>query len=90
MMTYVVLRGWTPPLQKVALDKLLHAKGGLSLREAFDSVNSLLAGETVTVPMPSLEEARILAGAAASLGALAEVVEQPARDSAIRTRDPAR
>lgn len=79
MTAYVVLTGWRPGLQKVALDKLLCERAGLTLREALDSVNRLLAGERVSVPVASIAEARAIAAEAAALGATAEVLETAER-----------
>jgi ribosomal protein L7/L12 len=71
----VVLSGWRPGSQKIALDKLLRERAGLTLREALDSVNHLLAGEQLSIPVASPAEAQAIAAEATELGAAAEVVE---------------
>jgi hypothetical protein len=76
---YVVLTGWEPGLQKVALDRLLCERAGLTLREALDSVNRLLAHEHVSVPVASLAEARAIAAGAVALSATAEALETAER-----------
>jgi hypothetical protein len=73
-MPTVVLTGWRPGLQKIALDKLLHYKYGLSLKDAFDSVNRCMDGERVPIYVNSLQEAENLAREATELGALVEIL----------------
>jgi hypothetical protein len=66
--------GWHPGMKKVALDRLLHERAGLSLYDAHRQVTRVLAGETVTVPMADAAAAAALARDAAELGAVADVV----------------
>ena len=70
----VLLTGWWPGLRKVALDRLLQERAGLSLHGAHQQVTRLLAGETITLPMTDTAAAAALAHDAAELGAVAEVV----------------
>ena len=88
-MAYVLFTGWRPGLHKVALDRLLHEKADMSLREAHDCVTRLLAGEQVSVSLPTLAAASALAKEARTVGAEARVIERgehvpaasPRRDS---------
>ena len=64
----VTLKGWSPGLRKVALDKLLRDRASLSLSDAHASVNRLLDGETLTLAMPSASAASELAAEALELG----------------------
>jgi hypothetical protein len=74
-MAYTLLTGWNPGLRKVALDRLLHEKAGLSLREAYECDTRLLSGEQVSVAVPTLAAASTLAQEAKTLGAQAQAVE---------------
>ena len=87
MTPYVVLTGWKTGLRKVALDTLLHQQAGLGPRDAFDSVNHLMRGEPIAVPMSTLIDAQALAQEARTLGAVAEVVERWPHEPAVGTRE---
>ncbi len=78
-MVQVLITGWKPGLRKVALTGLLQTRGGLSLRDAHDSVERCLAGETVAVGTASAAAAESLARDASELGAITSVrlSEQP-------------
>jgi hypothetical protein len=78
-MAAVVIRGWRPGLQKVSLTKLLQQRAGLRLSAAHDCTTRLLAGETVRLELPSLDEADQFVEALERLGAMAEVERAPQR-----------
>lgn len=69
---HIILTGWLPGLQKVALTNLLHQQAGLSLAEANACFDRCLAGEPVTITMTSVIAAESLARAATRLGAVTE------------------
>jgi hypothetical protein len=77
-MIALVLGGWRPGLQKVALTKLLHARTGIPLSAAKRCVDDLLAGDEVRVPLFDPSSAKDIARAAASLGAIARIEEEAA------------
>ena len=72
-MPRVIITGWKPGLEKISLTKLLQAEAGLSLKAAKESVDRCLAGERVSIPMPSGEAAERLAQQASDLGAVVEI-----------------
>lgn len=76
MDTFVTIRGWKPGLHKVALTALLRERAGLSLYQAHDHVNRLLAGETLSVAVPATAAAAF-ADEALDLGVEAAVVGAP-------------
>ncbi len=73
-MLVLVMDGWRPGLNKVALDKLLQAKTGLSLAVAKTQVDRLLDGEEVGILIPESEVAEELAADATELGASAHII----------------
>ena len=74
-MAFLLLTAWQPGLRKVALDRLLHQRAALGLREAHDCVSRLLAGEQVVIVMPDIQAAQAVAEEALALGAVARATE---------------
>lgn len=72
-MPKVTLKRWNPGLKKVSLTKLLQEKADLSLTSAKQCVDRLLAGESVSVNVPTAEEAAQLAEEITKLGAVCEI-----------------
>jgi ribosomal protein L7/L12 len=97
-MPYVVLTDLRPGLQKVPLTNAIRTHTGAGLAKAKGYTDRYVGGETVRVPVASMDAARRLASAAAALGAAATVeadtranVPTPAprrRVSASRNRVP--
>ena len=72
-MQRVLLKGWKPGLRKVALTTLLQRRAGLSLGTAKALMDRCLAGEEVTVELPTLADAEAFARQASALGAVVEL-----------------
>ncbi len=72
-MPRVIVTGWKPGLATISLIKLLQAEADLSLKAAKESVDRYLAGERISVPMPTEEAAERLAQQASDLGAVVEI-----------------
>lgn len=72
-MPRVVLKGWEPGLDKVALTKALRHRTGMSLAEAHAHVGRLLAGEEVSLGLVDPDAAAHLAAEASKVGAAVEV-----------------
>ncbi len=87
MPPFLLLSGWRPGLNKVALDKLLRDRTQLGLGEAFQCVHRLLDGEQVMIAMSSLSDAEQLAGEMSMIGAVAEAVLRPAQEPAVSQRE---
>jgi hypothetical protein len=72
-MAKVTLKGWRPGLEKITLTKMLQENGHLSLTSAKECVDRLLAGEEVTLDLPTSHEAAQLGEAITALGVDCEV-----------------
>ena len=72
-MTQVLITGWQPGLNKVALTKLLRERAGLTLAQAHDKVNRCLDGESVVIELPTAAAARAFVGDAGRLGAVVDI-----------------
>ncbi len=79
-MPKVTLKRWKPGLEKITLTKMLQEKAGLSLTSAKECVDRFLAGEEVTLHLPTSQEAAFLGEAIIALGVDCEVdaTDQPA------------
>jgi hypothetical protein len=79
-MPIITMKRWRPGLEKITLTKMLQEKGGLSLTSAKECVDRLLAGEEVTLDLPTSEEATHLSGVITALGVDCEVdtADEPA------------
>lgn len=73
-MTVVRFSEWQHGLKKVALTKLIREAGKVSLSQAHQLVNRLLAGEMPELEVSSFQNARRLAREASTLGVRAECV----------------
>ena len=58
-MTRVIITGWREGLNKVQLNHLLRLHAGYGLGEAKRAVDTLLAGETVNIPMLPISSRRL-------------------------------
>lgn len=76
----LTLKKWKPGLEKITLTKLLQEKADLSLSSAKESVDHFLAGEEVTLHLPTSQEAAYLCEAITALGVDCEVnaIDEPA------------
>ncbi|HKY26355.1 MAG TPA: hypothetical protein VJM12_00260 [Pyrinomonadaceae bacterium] len=86
-MPRVTLKRWKPGLEKITLTKMIQEKAGLSLTSAKECVDRLLAGEEVTLGLPTPQEAARLGEAITALGVDCEVdtADEPAiRDGGLR------
>ncbi len=70
-MKEIILTGWKPGLNKVALSKLLRDDAGLSLGKAKQAVDALLNDESVVIAIESDECAESILEEAIELGAVA-------------------
>jgi len=70
-MKEIILTGWKPGLNKVALSKLLRDDAGLSLGKAKQAVDALLDDENVVIAIESDECAESILEKAIELGAVA-------------------
>lgn len=68
-----MLKEWVGGLKKVSATKLLQDKAGLSLVSAKSCVDRLLDGETVSVSLPTIEQAKSIAADLNKLGVRCEV-----------------
>jgi ribosomal protein L7/L12 len=75
MTSRVRFLGWSRGLKKGELTKLIRKTAGMTLSEAHDVVNRLLAGDVVEVEVSSDESAQELAEAAHALGAQTEYMQ---------------
>ena len=75
-MLRVLLTGWQPGLDKVALTRVLRTRSGMTLSEAHACVGRLLADEVVVVETTNSDAAESLAAEASRLGAAAKI-ERP-------------
>lgn len=82
-MAHVQFHSWQPPLDKIALNRLLRERAGLSLGEAKRVVDQVVEGQPVTVRVTSPEVARVLVADAMAMGAHCEVVPAPAAQQAV-------
>jgi hypothetical protein len=73
-MTKVIFNGWQTGFQKVAFNKLLRARCGLSLSQAIDAVDAVLKHEPLELLLAEPAEAADLVQQAAKLGAVGQVV----------------
>ena len=73
-MPTVSINGWSPGFRKVSHTELLRSAAGMSLAQAKDCTDRVLAGDCVTLVAGSKEEARELAGQLVDLGAKAVAI----------------
>ena len=69
-MREIILKGWNPELNKVALSKLLRDKVGMSLGDAKGAVDSILDEQPVNIRIESDELAENILAEALELGAV--------------------
>ncbi len=74
-MNEIVLTGWKPVLNKVALSKLLRDQASLSLSEAKNSVDSILDDQSVTIRIESDELAEYIFKEALELGVIGKLIK---------------
>ena len=74
-MSQVVLTGWSPPFDKVLLNRLLRAQAGLGLAAAKEAVDRLLAGEHVCIEISNGDAAQDLIEESGRVGAACHVAE---------------
>jgi hypothetical protein len=72
-MPKLTLKRWRPGLEKITLTKMIQEKAGVSLTSAKDCVDRLLAGEEVSLDLPTSKEAASLGEAIRALGVDCEV-----------------
>jgi ribosomal protein L7/L12 len=72
-MPKLTLKRWRPGLEKITLTKMIQEKAGVSLTSAKDCVDRLLAGEEVSLDLPTSKEAAKLGEAIRALGVDCEV-----------------
>ncbi len=73
-MTKVIFSNWQPGFQKVAFNKLLRSRCGLSLAQAIDAVGTVLNREPLELLVAELDDAADLVQQATKLGAIGQVV----------------
>ena len=73
-MTKVIFNGWQPGFQKVAFNKLLRSRCGLSLSQAIDAVDTVLNRESLELLVAEPAEAADLVHQGTKLGAIGQVV----------------
>ncbi len=73
-MKVVVLDGWRPGLNKIALTKLIQQRAGLSLAAAKRQTDRLLEGEEAGILLPDSESAEDFVSELQQLGASAHVL----------------
>ena len=69
-MREIILTGWNPGLNKVALSKLLRDQAGMSLGDAKSAVDSILEEQPVNIRIESDELAERFLAEALELGAV--------------------
>lgn len=74
-MKRLILTGWNPGLNKVALSKLLRDKAGMSLGDAKSAVDSILDEQPVNVRIELDELAEYILAEALELGAVGKLEE---------------
>lgn len=72
-MPQVTIKQWKTGLRKVSLATLLQEEAGLSLTSAKQCVDRLLEGQSISVSVTTVEQARQLARQIDDLGAVCEV-----------------
>lgn len=72
-MPRVTLKRWKAGLDKITLTKILQEKADLTLTSAKECVDRFLAGEEVTLQLPTSQEAANLGEAVMALGVECEV-----------------
>ena len=75
-MPTIILKSWKPGLLKISLTKLLQEQAGLSLTASKQSVDRLLAGETISIDVATDAQAVQLAEAMTRVGAVCEIEER--------------
>ena len=70
---HIVLNGWQPPVQKIAVVRVLRQHASLSLTEATRAIDQCLRGEAVSLAMPSLPAAQAVVDAISGLGICTEI-----------------
>ena len=78
MRDLVRISGWRPGLQKVSMTLVVRRLGQLGLRDAKSVTDRVLDGEVVDVEVDDARAAQELAQELQALGAVAEVVDDPA------------
>ena len=73
-MTKVIFNGWQTGFQKVAFNKLLRSRFGLSLSQAIDAVGAVLRREPLEFSVAEPTEAADLLQEATKLGAIGQIV----------------
>lgn len=73
-MTKVIFNGWQTGFQKVAFNKLLRSRCGLSLSQAIDAVGAVLKREPLELSVAEPTEAADLLQEATKLGAIGQIV----------------
>lgn len=73
-MTKVVFSDWQTGFQKVAFNKLLRLRCGLSLSEAIDAVGTVLKRKPIELSVSEPTEAADLIQEATKLGAIGQIV----------------
>lgn len=79
-MATLILDHWTPGFNKIALTKLLHSRGHISLSQAKQHVDNFASGRVVSIYFPNISDAEVLAQAARAIGAVVEVNERDKND----------